>query len=382
MIGQYSQSQSQSQGSQGAVAAAAGGGSDFLPFSGMLGSEWPTKDGLALDVHLEQKMKLSAKAATFAPVYTEAFTDHMGEQLVTANAIKPITWHPVFLAQAVLAEFCTIKDWKTPLKDVLQANLYPDPEKQQPQVDDELKRLVYYAMAERPRRLPEILKQADDFRPYFNSLLGGNMVGKAACAALIETGLAVGMMVAMHFKYEYNRPRPWQIYPPLLPPVTTPAHPSFPNGHALQSHIIARCLGRATYGALWAPAKAMADRIGKNREFLGVHFPSDTKASERLAKTVVELLMGTPRFKEVLARAGSELSDMEPIKATVILTKAGDRKADVINVVRELGMKEAEALVEGAPKWVKEGIGKDEVVNIKKKLGDAGATVAVAATQS
>ena len=82
---------------------------------------------------------------------------------------------------------------------MLEAEPYP---KAQPEVDNELKRLVYYAMAERSRRLPEIVRQADDIRPYFNSLLGGAMVGKAASSALIETGLAVGMMIAMHFKYD------------------------------------------------------------------------------------------------------------------------------------------------------------------------------------
>ena len=68
----------------------------------------------------------------------------------------------------------------------------------------------------------------------------------------------------------------------------------------------ARCLVLAN-SALDAPAKAMADRIGKNREFLGVHFPSDTEASERLAEKVVELLRNVPRFKEIVVRASIEL---------------------------------------------------------------------------
>ena len=144
------------------------------------------------------------------------------------------------------------------------------------------------------------------------------MVGKAASSALIETGLAVGLMVAMHFKYKFNRARPWQIYPPLLPPVTTPAHPSYPNGHALQSLIIAKSLALATHNALEQPALAMARRIGENREVAGVHFLSERVASQKLAGPVMELLKKTPRFKEILFRAGDELGGMQG---------AGEKKA-------------------------------------------------------
>ena len=315
MIGQYSQSQSQ--GSQGGVAvvlSGPGSGGDFLPFTGTLDSprKLPTDpENLPLrDIHLRQDMKLSAETAKFAPVYAGpeyADKEKNTEPVVAKNAEMPVTWHPVFLAQAVLAEFCA-KDWQGPLARVLEANGYP---KMQGEVDAELKALVYLSMAERPRRLPEIISQAADIRPYFNSLLGGSMVGKAASAALIETGLAVGLMVAMHFKYIYNRARPWQIYPPLLPPVTTPAHPSYPNGHSLQSHIIAHSLALANK-ALEAPTLAMAGRIAENREVAGLHFRSDTKAGMRLAETVVNLLKEMPRFKEILHRARNELSGMEP----------------------------------------------------------------------
>ena len=67
----------------------------------------------------------------------------------------------------------------------------------------------------------------------------------------------------------------------------------------------------------------------------------------------------------------------EQTEFTVILSKAGDKKINVIKEVRTitgLGLKEAKDLVEGAPKPVKESIGKDEVAKIKKMLEDAGAT--------
>src|SRR5215469_12465502 len=70
----------------------------------------------------------------------------------------------------------------------------------------------------------------------------------------------------------------------------------------------------------------------------------------------------------------------EQSEFTVILAKAGEKKINVIKEARTitgLGLKEAKDLVEGAPKPVKEGIGKDEVAKIKKMLEDAGAAVEV-----
>jgi large subunit ribosomal protein L7/L12 len=70
----------------------------------------------------------------------------------------------------------------------------------------------------------------------------------------------------------------------------------------------------------------------------------------------------------------------EQTEFTVMLTKIGDKKINVIKEVRTitgLGLKEAKDLVEAAPKAVKEGVGKDEVAKIKKMLEDAGASVEV-----
>ncbi len=73
------------------------------------------------------------------------------------------------------------------------------------------------------------------------------------------------------------------------------------------------------------------------------------------------------------APAAEEKTDFD-----VELTAAGDKKLNVIKVIREitgLGLKEAKDLVEGAPKIVKEGAQKDEAEDIKKKLEEQGAKV-------
>jgi large subunit ribosomal protein L7/L12 len=70
----------------------------------------------------------------------------------------------------------------------------------------------------------------------------------------------------------------------------------------------------------------------------------------------------------------------EKTEFNVILVAAGEKKIQVIKVVRELtslGLKEAKDLVEGAPKPVKEGVSKDEAETVKKKLEEVGASVEI-----
>jgi large subunit ribosomal protein L7/L12 len=75
---------------------------------------------------------------------------------------------------------------------------------------------------------------------------------------------------------------------------------------------------------------------------------------------------------------GAAAEAEEKTEFSVILKDAGASKINVIKTVREitgLGLKEAKDLVDGAPKPVKENIGKDEAESIKKKLEEAGAGV-------
>jgi len=76
--------------------------------------------------------------------------------------------------------------------------------------------------------------------------------------------------------------------------------------------------------------------------------------------------------------AGAAAPAPEKDEFTVMLTGSGEKKIQVIKVVRELtglGLKEAKDLVDGAPKAVKEGVTKAEAEEVQKKLVDAGATV-------
>lgn len=82
----------------------------------------------------------------------------------------------------------------------------------------------------------------------------------------------------------------------------------------------------------------------------------------------------------VAAAAGPAAVAEEKTEFNVILSEAGEKKIQVIKVVRELtglGLKEAKDLVDGAPKPVKEAVPKAEAETIKKKLEEQGAKVEI-----
>lgn len=80
-----------------------------------------------------------------------------------------------------------------------------------------------------------------------------------------------------------------------------------------------------------------------------------------------------------VAASGADAAPAEEkTEFNVVLVSAGDKKINVIKVVRAhtgLGLKEAKDLVDSAPKPVKEGVSKDEAEKIKKELEEAGAAV-------
>ena len=80
------------------------------------------------------------------------------------------------------------------------------------------------------------------------------------------------------------------------------------------------------------------------------------------------------------AAGAGAAAEEEKTEFAVHLTSAGDKKINVIKVVREvtnLGLKEAKDVVDGAPKVVKEGVSKEEAATIKKKFEEVGATVEI-----
>jgi large subunit ribosomal protein L7/L12 len=101
-----------------------------------------------------------------------------------------------------------------------------------------------------------------------------------------------------------------------------------------------------------------------------------TKFEDKFGVTAAAPMMAMPAGGAGGAAAAVE----EKTAFTVVLTGAGDKKIQVIKVVRELtglGLKEAKDLVDGAPKPVKEGVTKEDAAKMKASLEEQGATVEI-----
>src|SRR5260221_3832364 len=135
----------------------------------------------------------------------------------------------------------------------------------------------------------------------------------------------------MHVTLMFNRPRQSQLSPALLPPIAPPGHASFPSGHATEAYLMALCLEEIMPAAadtgplppnplpqnpppppvLASPLERMAQRIARNREVLGLHYPSDSKAGKLLAKRSFDILMtcSLPAPDDAAARDGAQPGD-------------------------------------------------------------------------
>ncbi|WP_088006742.1 50S ribosomal protein L7/L12 [Indiicoccus explosivorum] len=99
-----------------------------------------------------------------------------------------------------------------------------------------------------------------------------------------------------------------------------------------------------------------------------------------LVKAIEEEFGVTAAAPVAVAAGGGAAAEEEKTEFDLVLASAGDQKIKVIKVVREitgLGLKEAKALVDEAPKALKEGVSKEEAEEAKGKLEEVGASVEV-----
>lgn len=94
----------------------------------------------------------------------------------------------------------------------------------------------------------------------------------------------------------------------------------------------------------------------------------------------VKAMAGMPVAVPTASKEQASADTEEKTEFSALLTGVGDKKIQVIKVIREitsLGLKEAKELVETTPKAIKEGVSKEQAEEIKKKLSECGATVEI-----
>jgi acid phosphatase (class A) len=113
------------------------------------------------------------------------------------------------------------------------------------------------------------------------------------------------VVISEPLKGIYKRPRPYNYDSSLHPVCKTDKEPSYPSGHSMSGYLLAFTM------AQMVPEKrqeilARADDYAHNRVVCGVHYPSDTEASRRMAYAIFGSMMASPRFQKELAAARAE----------------------------------------------------------------------------
>ena len=193
-------------------------------------------------------------------------------------------WSPTWRAWRILGDFGST-NWQTSI-------VVAPPAKPPAAVEiDALKTMV---LDERPSALGEILGQDKEFMRYFLALMGATPNTNPATFLVLNAANMVATMAVMYFKTKFDRVRPSQLVPALLPPIPVPGHASYPSGHSTQAHLLAQCataILQATPGqGMGLVLTRLADRIARNREIAGLHYPSDTAAGVSLASSLFSIL--------------------------------------------------------------------------------------------
>ncbi len=201
---------------------------------------------------------------------------------------------------------------------------------------------------DRDRYLAESEAQADGLADYVLAFIGASRDRHPWTVELVSCGLAIGNVAYMRWKSVFKRVRPSTLCAGLVPPFGPPCHPAFPSGHSTLGHLLALLLLEipalqqrfglftttddgapgtaippgsagsnplAGTGPIDSPLLWLAARLAKNRERIGVHYPSDSSAGRHLAAglwramlhdTHAQTRIDCPTLHLTLARARAE----------------------------------------------------------------------------
>jgi hypothetical protein len=256
-------------------------------------------------------------------------------RLAERQSFPEMAWDPSLYGMTVLAEFVNQTNGNWIADTAITAPVLTPASVVNAELD-ELQLLIEY----RSEVMSEAIAQMNDMVGYWAGMLMFSRSSHPWTFRLARTAIVVGEFVAMYWKRQFNRARPSQLSPALMPPIPVPGHASYPSGHATQAYLLSLLMKEAMDGMINAmPAEVdvvdqtlardpssllttpsatllvrLAERVARNREVLGVHYPSDSDCGMRLAKKIWTRLMTLPDMdrtnpKSLVGRAKQEWAD-------------------------------------------------------------------------
>lgn len=219
-------------------------------------------------------------------------------ELIEADGFPVRNWDADLRSLLVLADYAK-KDWQTEIK--LDS---PEPNNSR-HTSEEIIELIRLAKLERPILIKEIAEQDVDIINYFLHLLMASKQSHPETYHILKVSARISEITSSYLKNKFNRSRPAQLYPQLLPELNISTHPSYPSGHAMIAYMFAHCMSDVVPKMKLA-LFALAAQIGRNREVAGFHFRSDTEAGMKAAEQAFALLKKLSSYETAANAARAE----------------------------------------------------------------------------
>jgi hypothetical protein len=179
-----------------------------------------------------------------------------------------------------------------------QVSLPPPPGPDHSRLETALLLAMQENREERDARTPDIYRESTLDLTAFTRPLGiDGLAGYENTEGLFLELLMVTEYIGLYYKDLYNRLRPNQVEPRLRPLLANPAHQAYPSNHSFQCHSLAFAFNTILPEH---PATETLSRsalnVAQNREWAGLHYPSDTAAGRHLARQFA------PLFAEIFAK--------------------------------------------------------------------------------
>lgn len=225
--------------------------------------------------------------------------DEASKQKAKLEALKfsnTMTWGPEYLS------------WAQKAPDLPGVGVLPPPANTSAETKEDLRVMHEYQAARTAAQIEEIKSEIDIYNARFGDKTFAEHLDEKRrpnSFYLMAFVIQIEGPQVMKQKLRYDRVRPSFLDPTLKPVIAIPPHAAYPSGHATQAFLRAFLLSRLDPKNSRAYVQS-AERIARNREIAGLHYPSDSAAGRKLAAQLFAQLTRDPAFVEQFWRAKKE----------------------------------------------------------------------------